>query len=758
MAYTRGRGGFRGGSRGGLRGNSRGNPRGGARGGFRGRGRGSARGAYAKESGRPSFKEKAGKGQTDNTPKEPAFDALSLAESPSENEEQSVSDDDLETLPTQHPHAALLQSLRTNASHTEAPRKRRKIAREEDDVPDLEESGNSQDTSNSHQDAVDEDVLDEPEKETNTAALEPLAEEDISDEEQEEEDDPFELNFANQNEDVLSKKIMAVSDNGWRSEKGSYKDLYKVVTAVPSSDLSVERSSRRAIPGPKAMKLKSKLVESALRIQPTFDDTEAKMAQSICNYQDVLFCARTIHNADGLRNLYCLHALNHIFKTRDRVIKNNARLAKERQDENLELRDQGFTRPKVLMLLPTRNSCVKVVNSITALCDPEQQENKKRFQDSYLEAEEKFSEEKPEDFRDLFGGNDDDMFRVGLKFTRKTIKLFSQFYNCDIIFASPLGLRMAIGDESAKTQDHDFLSSIELVVVDQADALLMQNWEHVEYIFDHLNLQPREAHGCDFSRVRNWYLDGNAKHVRQTLLLSAFNTPELNRLFSHNMLNTAGKVKLTPSYPGSPLTLPLRTKQTFSRFDSPSPTKDPDARFQYFTTAILPSITKLTKPTTSPSLASTPAGILVFIPSYLDFARVRNHFSSSAATAHLSFGCISEYTSVREVARARSHFLSGRHAVLLYTERAHHFRRYALRGVRRVVMYGVPDNPVFYAEIAGGYLAASVAEGKVGDVADTSVRCAFSKWDVLKLERIVGSARVGAMIGGKGVGDTFDFV
>ncbi|KAI9701515.1 MAG: rRNA-binding ribosome biosynthesis protein utp25 [Candelina mexicana] len=733
----------------------------------RGRGRGTSRGGRdghtSRGSKKPTFSTSRIEAQNEGDSNESA-EAGSSSGLENEVLPEGESSDDEAPETVARPYSTLLQFLVEDVSQGKPQRKKRKIEHEvysaggdhgqrETPIvePAIEDLGN--------------DLVEEPEESAEQLPEEIYEEGDID--QAGDASDPFEVHFANPDDNDLSQKLLAILKGYWAHTKLTYQGVqaselaYVNAGASPPLAHDVWRNLKN-------FRLKRRLIGPAEALIPHLNAAEAAVAPYIASYQDVLFCHRSHENAESLRRLTCLHALDHVFKTRDRVIKDSARLAKENEAGELELRDQGFTRPKVLILLPTRHSCVRAVETMVALCQPEQQENKKRFQESYEAAEDQFSEDKPVDFRDLFGGNNDDMFRLGLKFTRKTIKYFSQFYNSDIIFASPLGLRMAVGTEeyiprllsvsyglticSNKKQDHDFLSSIELVIVDQADALLMQNWEHVQYIFEHLNLQPKEAHGCDFSRVRTWYLDNNAKYLRQTIILAAFNTPELNHLYNTQMRNVAGKVRFVPNYQGEIFQLPLQVKQIFSRYDSISLAADPDIRFKYFTAAVLPTLTRHTKPASSPE----GSGLLLFVPSYHDFVRIRNFFASSTTTANISFGFISEYTSVREVARARSHFLSGRHSILLYTERAHHFRRYNIRGVKQVIMYGLPNNPIFYRELVGGFLGETASRGVI-DTGEGKVRALFSKWDVLKLERIVGREKARSMLSNKG-GDTFEFI
>ena len=63
---------------------------------------------------------------------------------------------------------------------------------------------------------------------------------------------------------------------------------------------------------------------------------------------------------------------------------------------------------------------------------------------------------------------------------------------------------------------------------------------------------------------------------------------------------------------------------------------------------------------------------MIFVPSYFDFVRLRNHMSRE----EMNFVPLSEHTSSSDVSRARSHFFHGHTHFLLCTERIHFFKRY----------------------------------------------------------------------------------
>lgn len=562
--------------------------------------------------------------------------------------------------------------------------------------------------------------------------------------------DPFEQHFSAINAEELQVQIAQRSQPSTKVSSSTSSDSLRR-TWIPRKESQVPPTSIRDSSN---LHLKRRLQAKGSRLAASLSKDERDFAAAVFGYCDVLAGHRTSANSSTLREICVLHALNHSFKTRDRILKNTTKLA-QNADEDLELRDQGFTRPKVLIVLPTKQSCVRFIDSIIKYSEPEQQENKARFVETYSREDTEEWSEKPADFQELFGGNHEEDFRIGLKFTRKTIKYFSGFYNSDIILCSPLGLFRAISSggsaDEKKAPDSDFLSSIEMMIVDHASALQMQNWQHVESAFTHLNAFPKEAHGCDYRRVREWYLEGLAKHLRQTIILSAYLTPEVNALASSHMLNVAGRVKYVPVYDGVMLdvanTMPIPISQTFVRFQSPLPLKDSDARFKYFSASVLPQLTK----------DKSSKGTLVFVATYADFTRLRNHLTNVTGGNSISFGSLSEYTSVKDTARARSYFLSGRNSLLLYTERAHHHFRYKIKGVQRVVFYGLPDNPVFWTEIVAMLgINRDLLDGSAGGGKGT-VRAMFSRWDVLKLERVVGTDRVGRLVS-ESSGDTFDFV
>ena len=466
-------------------------------------------------------------------------------------------------------------------------------------------------------------------------------------------------------------------------------------------------------------------------------------------YQDFLYTARLVDNYQQLREAYVLHCVNHIHILRDRLKAHNAELAAN--NSATEYRDQGFTRPSVLVLLPTRNDCLQVVNTLMDYSCTQTQHNQNRLKEGFsAKADEKDDPSKPADFLARFEGNTDDFFCLGIKFMGKAMKLFGNFYTCDIIVASPLGLKVAIEkgqinrevpDHIPRKNDNDFLSSIEILVIDDFVGLQMQNLSHVHSVLESLNCVPKDPHGCDFSRIRDWYLDEKAAKFRQTIIFTSTQSAEVNSIW-RGLKNWQGRCKSVINYKSILPKIGISIKQTYQLVGPSTPSSDPDVRFKAFTHVIIPQIR---------IAISRGITILLYIPSYYDFIHLRNHLDTVAPP--IEFGHISEYTPYPEVSRVRSFIKTGKFKFVLLTERAYWFYRHpAMKGVSRVIFYQLPQVDTLFLEIARWCAPIAVphvegdAKSPNGQTQITpEMLTLFSRWDIFRLERVLGSDQARSM-------------
>lgn len=194
-------------------------------------------------------------------------------------------------------------------------------------------------------------------------------------------------------------------------------------------------------------------------------------------------------------------------------------------------------------------------------------------------------------------------------------------------------------------------------------------------------------------------------------------------------------------------------------FDCISPQDEPDKRFHHFTTQLLPALLKS---------AVQSANTIVFIPSSFDFIRVHNWFRKQSG---VSFAILSEcvcflfvcdwvsdnskigtqrikisrvpdkpfskaqnqyYSSVSDSTFTNGTFSHSFSTIfLLYS---YTYYSYKIRGIRNLVFYGPPSNPQFFTE----YLSYPFLDDGV-EALDVTCKVLYSKFDWLRLERIVGT-------------------
>ncbi|XP_024934959.2 protein NUCLEOLAR FACTOR 1 isoform X2 [Ziziphus jujuba] len=490
-----------------------------------------------------------------------------------------------------------------------------------------------------------------------------------------------------------------------------------------------------------------------------FHSSKQRLFFTLCNsYRDILhfnkkpFYLKGLGEDSSIMDAYIMHSLNHVFKTADLVKKNDAKLTKYEEKAKEEIitsdsfLDHGFTRPKILILLPFASIALRLVKRLVQLTPSghkvnvehmdrfstefgtEEIENGDRDENNSSKDGQDFGKlkphksSKPADFEALFGGNNNDDFMFGIKFTRRSIKLYSDFYSSDIIVASAVGLLSKIGAaDKNKEKDVDYLSSIEVLIIDYADVIAMQNWDFLKAVVERLNHVPSKQHGTDIMRIRQWYLNGYARFYRQSIILGSYLNPDMNSLFKLHCLNYQGKVKLECEYKGVLPKVLLQVQQVYVRFDADSIENIDNARLEYFTKKVFPKIK-----------TSIQGGVMIFVSSYFEFVRLRGFLKSQEA----SFCLLPEYAKPSDISRARVWFFEGKRKIMLYTERMHFYHRYKIRGIRNLIFYSLPERKDFYLEMV------HMLEGS-NDMTSTAL---FSCFDLPRLERIVGTANAKRMV------------
>ncbi|XP_077866119.1 U3 small nucleolar RNA-associated protein 25 homolog [Saccoglossus kowalevskii] len=642
------------------------------------------------------------------------------------------------------------------------------VVEEEKEEPKLEDSIHGDVTVHEEQEQIDEEEV-KPDDTNDIVAESQNDEEESSDKEQVERDfgdqtrmsDPFYTRLGLDMSEKVAEQL-TLGKIIHRNEIKWPRLGQMIATSQCDQDINVKISKEKNV---KDMHVRKRILDHLQKANKPFitekssdilSPLQRELFSIMNNYQDLMYTERSCKSQAEVRSIYCLHVLNHVVKCRALVLKHNNLLSqKELDPDSDETKDQGLTRPRVLIVVPFRESALQIVDTFIKMllpADKQQVAHRHRFQSEY--GDERLNPSKlarPEDWELTFAGNIDDHFRIGIAITRKGIRLYSEFYSSDIIIASPLGLRTLIGVEGEKQRDFDFLSSIDILLFDQSDVFLMQNWEHIQHLMDHMHLQPKDSHGVDFSRVHTWIVNEWSQLYRQTLLFSSVTTPEMNALYSkycRNILSCAlyilpflkspdpyiaflntyvhyyGKITVcNPVSNGSICQIVTALPQVFQRIESSNYLESPQNRFDYFTTKVLPHFRDRVM-----------SGTMIFVPSYFDYVRLRNYFRKE----EINFAQICEYTKQSNISRARVNFFEGKRPLLLYTERFHFFRRYKIRGIKHIVFYQLPTYPNLYSELCNMM--------RVGIGIDNSCTVVYSKYDVHRLTGVVGTQRCAHML------------
>jgi len=192
-----------------------------------------------------------------------------------------------------------------------------------------------------------------------------------------------------------------------------------------------------------------------------------------------------------------------------------------------QIKDQGYTFPRALILVPYKKHARLIVDEIIQIFKGGKwkgTKNKKKFKEEYSEAD-----------------SMNDCFRIGISFNyfENKIKFYESFEDADLIIASPLGVKLTKNQEGNKQEKiYDFLSSLEILLVDFAEVFTFQNITHLEEVLKVVNQMPKSnSNIVDINRIKDNYKDNYSGYLRQSIFVSHFKNLEIEMLIKNTCKN-----------------------------------------------------------------------------------------------------------------------------------------------------------------------------------------------------------------------------
>lgn len=190
-----------------------------------------------------------------------------------------------------------------NGSAAGAPKDPQAPAADESDEGEDEEAREGKDL----------DLVEEPEENpADLLAQERDGEDESEDEDDEDDEDPFDSHFTTPDPVLTAKRVKAIQQGNWSSKRIMTK-VSKAILMSGQTD-GDELALPSPISSPQDLKLKQKIQDPVSRQIPSFDGLQKALAPILFNYHDILYGERSARNSEQLRQLTCLHAVNHVLK------------------------------------------------------------------------------------------------------------------------------------------------------------------------------------------------------------------------------------------------------------------------------------------------------------------------------------------------------------------------------------------------------------------------------------------------------------